>query len=564
MSNTSTSDSIPNDFIRTIINKDIETGKYQGRVHTRFPPEPNGYLHLGHAKAILINYGIAEQYGGKFNLRFDDTNPIKEEDEFVHGIIEDMRWLGVDWEDRLFFASDYFGQLYEWAIQLIKDGKAYVDDLSADEIREYRGTLTTPGKNSPYRERSIAENLDLFTRMKKGEFPDGTRVLRAKIDMASPIINLRDPVLYRILHAHHHRTGNEWCIYPMYDWTHGQSDSIEGITHSLCSLEFQNHRPLYEWFLEQLGIYQPQQIEFARGNLTYTITSKRYLSRLVNEGYVRGWDDPRMPTLAGVRRAGYPAAAIRKFWANAGISKADNNIDISQLEFAVRDELNAHSSRVMAVIEPLKVVINNYPEDRVEMFAVPNHPQDSENDETRDVPFSREIYIEREDFMENPPKKYFRLGPGREVRLFKAYYITCNEVIKDEHGEVIELHCTYDPESRGGQTPDNRKVKGTLHWVSAQHAVPAEVRLYDRLFKVENPGSVAEGEDFISNLNPDSLTVVPNAQLEPALVKAQAGDVFQFMRLGYFCVDSVDSQPDNLVFNRTVTLRDGWAKAQKR
>lgn len=564
MSNTSTSDSIPNDFIRTIINEDIETGKYQGRVHTRFPPEPNGYLHLGHAKAILINYGIAEQYGGKFNLRFDDTNPIKEEDEFVHGIIEDMRWLGVDWEDRLFFASDYFGQLYEWAIQLIKDGKAYVDDLSADEIREYRGTLTTPGKNSPYRERSIAENLDLFTRMKKGEFPDGTRVLRAKIDMASPIINLRDPVLYRILHAHHHRTGNEWCIYPMYDWTHGQSDSIEGITHSLCSLEFQNHRPLYEWFLEQLGIYQPQQIEFARGNLTYTITSKRYLSRLVNEGYVRGWDDPRMPTLAGVRRAGYPAAAIRKFWANAGISKADNNIDISQLEFAVRDELNAHSSRVMAVIEPLKVVINNYPEDRVEMFAVPNHPQDSENDETRDVPFSREIYIEREDFMENPPKKYFRLGPGREVRLFKAYYITCNEVIKDEHGEVIELHCTYDPESRGGQTPDNRKVKGTLHWVSAQHAVPAEVRLYDRLFKVENPGSVAEGEDFISNLNPDSLTVVPNAQLEPALVKAQAGDVFQFMRLGYFCVDSVDSQPDNLVFNRTVTLRDGWAKAQKR
>ena len=564
MSNTNTSDSIPNDFIRTIINEDIETGKYQGRVHTRFPPEPNGYLHLGHAKAILINYGIAEQYGGKFNLRFDDTNPIKEEDEFVHGIIEDMRWLGVDWEDRLFFASDYFGQLYEWAIQLIKDGKAYVDDLSADEIREYRGTLTTPGKNSPYRERSIAENLDLFTRMKKGEFPDGTRVLRAKIDMASPIINLRDPVLYRILHAHHHRTGNEWCIYPMYDWTHGQSDSIEGITHSLCSLEFQNHRPLYEWFLEQLGIYQPQQIEFARGNLTYTITSKRYLSRLVNEGYVRGWDDPRMPTLAGVRRAGYPAAAIRKFWANAGISKADNNIDISQLEFAVRDELNAHSSRVMAVIEPLKVVINNYPEDRVEMFAVPNHPQDSENDETRDVPFSREIYIEREDFMENPPKKYFRLGPGREVRLFKAYYITCNEVIKDEHGEVIELHCTYDPESRGGQTPDNRKVKGTLHWVSAQHAVPAEVRLYDRLFKVENPGSVAEGEDFISNLNPDSLTVVPNAQLEPALVKAQAGDVFQFMRLGYFCVDSVDSQPDNLVFNRTVTLRDGWAKAQKR
>ena len=564
MSNTNTSDSIPNDFIRTIINEDIETGKYQGRVHTRFPPEPNGYLHLGHAKAILINYGIAEQYGGKFNLRFDDTNPIKEEDEFVHGIIEDMRWLGVDWEDRLFFASDYFGQLYEWAIQLIKDGKAYVDDLSADEIREYRGTLTTPGKNSPYRERSIAENLDLFTRMKKGEFPDGTRVLRAKIDMASPIINLRDPVLYRILHAHHHRTGNEWCIYPMYDWTHGQSDSIEGITHSLCSLEFQNHRPLYEWFLEQLGIYQPQQIEFARGNLTYTITSKRYISRLVNEGYVRGWDDPRMPTLAGVRRAGYPAAAIRKFWANAGISKADNNIDISQLEFAVRDELNAHSSRVMAVIEPLKVVINNYPEDRVEMFAVPNHPQDSENDETRDVPFSREIYIEREDFMENPPKKYFRLGPGREVRLFKAYYITCNEVIKDEHGEVIELHCTYDPESRGGQTPDNRKVKGTLHWVSAQHAVPAEVRLYDRLFKVENPGSVAEGEDFISNLNPDSLTVVPNAQLEPALVKAQAGDVFQFMRLGYFCVDSVDSQPDNLVFNRTVTLRDGWAKAQKR
>ena len=468
------------------------------------------------------------------------------------GYPTDQRWIA------------YFGQLYEWAIQLIKDGKAYVDDLSADEIREYRGTLTTPGKNSPYRERSIAENLDLFTRMKKGEFPDGTRVLRAKIDMASPIINLRDPVLYRILHAHHHRTGNEWCIYPMYDWTHGQSDSIEGITHSLCSLEFQNHRPLYEWFLEQLGIYQPQQIEFARGNLTYTITSKRYLSRLVNEGYVRGWDDPRMPTLAGVRRAGYPAAAIRKFWANAGISKADNNIDISQLEFAVRDELNAHSSRVMAVIEPLKVVINNYPEDRVEMFAVPNHPQDSENDETRDVPFSREIYIEREDFMENPPKKYFRLGPGREVRLFKAYYITCNEVIKDEHGEVIELHCTYDPESRGGQTPDNRKVKGTLHWVSAQHAVPAEVRLYDRLFKVENPGSVAEGEDFISNLNPDSLTVVPNAQLEPALVKAQAGDVFQFMRLGYFCVDSVDSQPDNLVFNRTVTLRDGWAKAQKR
>lgn len=564
MSNIDTSDSTPSDFIRTIINEDIETGKYQGRVHTRFPPEPNGYLHLGHAKAILINYDIAEQYGGKFNLRFDDTNPVKEEEEFVDGIIEDIRWLGVDWEDRLFFASNYFGQLYAWAIQLIKDGKAYVDDLSADEIREYRGTLTTPGKNSPYRGRSVEENLDLFERMKKGEFPDGTRVLRAKIDMASPIINLRDPVMYRILHAHHHRTGDEWCIYPMYDWTHGQSDSIEGITHSLCSLEFQNHRPLYEWFLEQLGIYEPQQIEFARGNLTYTITSKRYLSRLVNEGYVRGWDDPRMPTLAGVRRGGYPATAIRNFWANAGISKAANNIDIGQLEYAVRDELNTHAPRAMAVIEPLKVVITNYPEDQVERFDVPDHPQDRDNHETREVPFSREIYIEREDFMENPPGKYFRLAPGREVRLFKAYYIKCTDVIKNEDGKVIEIHCTYDPESRGGQTPDNRRVKGTIHWVSTQHAIPAEVRLYDRLFRVENPQSVAEGEDFVSNLNPDSLTVVPNAQLEPALAHAQAGEVFQFMRLGYFCVDSVDSEPGNLVFNRTVTLRDGWAKAQRK
>ena len=546
-------------FIRSIIDEDMKTNKFAGRVHTRFPPEPNGYLHVGHAKSIYLNYGLAQDYGGKFNLRFDDTNPTKEEQEYIDAIIEDIRWLGVDWEDRLYYASDYFDQLYAWAIQLIKDGKAYVDDLSADEIREYRGTLTEPGRNSPYRDRPVAENLDLFERMKNGEFPDGSRVLRAKIDMASPIINLRDPVMYRILHETHPRTGDKWCIYPMYDWAHGQSDSIEGITHSICTLEFENHRPLYDWFLDQLGIYHPQQIEFARGNLSYTVMSKRKLLRLVKEGYVNGWDDPRMPTLRALRRRGYTPEAIRSLWEMGGVAKVNSIVDLAMLEHVIRDDLNRRAPRAMAVLDPLKVVIENYPDDMVEEFEVPTYPQDRDNPEMRVVPFCREIYIEREDFMEDAPRKFHRLALGREVRLLGAYFATCRAVVKDENGRITELRCTYDPESRGGQSPDGRKVRGTIHWVSARHALPAEVRLYDLLFTQENPD---EAGDFIESLNPDSLIVLENAMLEPSLNEAEPGAHFQFMRQGYFVVDP-DSTPEKLVFNRTVTLRETWNKAQK-
>jgi glutaminyl-tRNA synthetase len=553
----------PSDFIRNIVTADIESNKWNGRVHTRFPPEPNGYLHIGHAKSIYLNYGIAEEFGGKFNLRFDDTNPTKEEEEYVESIIEDIRWLGVDWEDRLFFASDYFEQLYEWAIQLIKQGDAYVDDLSSDEIREYRGTLTSPGKNSPYRERSIEENMDLFKRMKEGEFPDGTRVLRAKIDMTSPNMNMRDPVLYRILHATHHRTGDDWCIYPMYDWAHGQSDSIEGITHSICTLEFADHRPLYDWFLDHLDVYHhPQQIEFAKLYLTHTMMSKRNLIRLVNEGYVDGWNDPRMATLSGMRRRGYTPEAIRDFCSRIGVSKANSLVEYGMLEYSVREDLNANAPRAMAVLDPLKVVIENYPEGQFEEFDVPNYPQDQNNEETRKVPFSRVIYIEQEDFMENPPRKYFRLAPGREVRLLQAYYITCTGVIKDEQGEIVELRCTYDPESRGGQSADGRKVKGTLHWVSAEYAVPAEVRLYELLFTKENPMDVETGEDFTSNLNPDSLQILTSSLVEPSLAHAKPGNTYQFMRQGYYCVD-LGSTDDALVFNRTVSLRDTWKKVSE-
>ncbi|PID85204.1 MAG: glutamine--tRNA ligase [Chloroflexi bacterium] len=550
-------------FIRNIIDKHNENGRFQGRVHTRFPPEPNGYLHIGHVKSILLNYGIAQAYGGKFNMRFDDTNPLKEEQEFINAILEDIKWLGADWEDRLFYASDYFQQLYDWAIKLIKDGKAYVDDLTADEIREYRGTLTEPGKNSPYRERAIAENLDLFQRMKTGEFPDGSKVLRAKIDMASPNINMRDPVLYRILHAEHPRTGSEWCIYPMYDYTHGQSDSIEGITHSICTLEFEDHRPLYDWFIENLGIYAPQQIEFARLNITYTVMSKRKLRRLVEEGYVSGWDDPRMPTIRGMRRRGYTPETMKKFNDLIGVAKANSVVAVEYLEHVLRDDLNRNAPRAMAVLRPLKVVIDNYPEGMIERFEVPTHPQDKENRETRIVPFSREIYVEQEDFMEDAPRKFFRLSPGREVRLLGAYLITCHDVVKDEEGNVVALHCTYDPDSRGGNPSDGRKVKGTLHWVSAQHAIPVEVRMYDRLFTTSNPNIAPEGEDFTVNLNPNSLEILTDCMVEPNLVEAKIGDRYQFMRQGYFVVDK-DSTPDNIVFNRTVGLRDSWVKMQKK
>jgi glutaminyl-tRNA synthetase len=550
-------------FIRTLIDEDNRTGRFDNRVHTRFPPEPNGYLHIGHAKSIWLNFGLAADYGGKCNLRFDDTNPIKEEQEYIDSIIEDIRWLGYDWEDRLFYASDYFDQLFEWAVELIKLSKAYVDDLSAEEIRQYRGTLTKPGRDSPYRDRPVAENLDLFERMRAGEFPEGARVLRAKIDMASPNMNMRDPVLYRIIHASHHRTGDKWCIYPMYDWAHGQSDSIEGITHSVCTLEFEDHRPLYDWFLDTLNIYHPQQIEFARLNLTYTIMSKRKLLRLVNEGVVSGWNDPRMPTLSGIRRRGYRPQALRAFCDLIGVSKANSMVELGLLEHVVRDDLNQYAARAMAVLDPLRVVIENYPEGLVEDFEVPNFPQDKENDETRSVPFSREIYIERDDFMEDPPKKFFRLSPGGEVRLLGAYYITCTGVIKDKTGRVIELRCSYDPESRGGASADGRKVKGTLHWVSAAHAVPAEVRLYDTLFSQEYPEETPEGSDFMINLNPDSLVRLTDCQLEPGLAQAKPGVPYQFMRQGYFTADSVDSSPEHLVFIRTVSLRDTWAKIQQ-
>ncbi len=548
-------------FIWDIIDEDLRTGRFD-RVHTRFPPEPNGCLHIGHAKAICIDYGTAERYDGLYNLRFDDTNPVKEETEFVEAIKEDIHWLGFDWEDREYYASDYFEQLYQFAVQLIEKGKAYVCDLSPEEVREYRGTLTEPGRNSPYRDRSVEENLDLFRRMRAGEFPDESRTLRAKIDMASPNINLRDPVMYRILHAEHHRTGDEWCIYPMYDWAHGQSDSIEGITHSLCSLEYEIHRPLYDWFLDALDIYHPRQIEFARLNLNYTVMSKRRLLRLVNEGYVNGWDDPRMPTLSGLRRRGYTPESIRTFCDMIGVAKADSVVDIAMLEHCIRDDLNQRTPRVMGVMCPLRVVIDNYPEGQVEDLEAINHPFDPSMG-TRTIPFSRVIYIEREDFREDPPRKFYRLAPGREVRLRYAFFITCVDVVKDENGEVVELHCTYDPATRGGDAPDGRKVKGTLHWVSAEHALEAEVRLYDRLFTVENPLDVPEGEDFIASLNPNSLEVLTDSKVEPGLADAPVGSRYQFERRGYFCVDP-DSSAGKLVFNRTVPLRDTWAKVQKR
>jgi len=547
-------------FIEQIITADRETGKHGGRVQTRFPPEPNGYLHIGHAKSICINFGLAAQYGGSCNLRFDDTNPTKEDVEYVDSIKEDVQWLGFSWDDRLFFASDYFDQLLEWAVQLIETGAAYVCDLSGDEVRQQRGTLSEPGTNSPFRDRSVTENLELFQQMKEGVFPDGAKTLRAKIDMASPNLNLRDPVMYRILHAHHHRTGDQWCIYPMYDFTHGQSDSIEGITHSICTLEFEDHRPLYDWYINQLQIHHPRQIEFARLNLTFTVMSKRKLLRLVEEGLVTGWDDPRMPTLCGLRRRGYTPESIRNFCKTIGVAKFNSTIDMHVLENSVREDLNRRADRVMGVLRPLKVVIENYPEGQVERLEAVNNPEDPSAG-NRSVPFSRELYIERDDFMEDPPRKFFRLAPGREVRLRYAYFVTCQEVIKDpENGEVVELRCTYDPATLGGQAPDGRKVKGTLHWVSAQHALTAEVRLYDHLFPQPNPNEVAEGEDFLVHLNPNSLEKLANCQLEPSLELAESGQRFQFERLGYFCVDAKDSTPGHPVFNRTASLRDTWAK----
>ncbi|OIO90396.1 MAG: glutamine--tRNA ligase [Anaerolineae bacterium CG2_30_64_16] len=551
----------PTDFIRSIVEEDLRTGKFAGRVQTRFPPEPNGYLHIGHAKAISIDFGIAQDYGGQCNLRFDDTNPVKEEEEFVDAIQNDIRWLGYDWGDRLFYASDYFEQLYQWAVQLIKDGQAYVDSLSPDQVKEHRGAFGTPGVESPYRNRSVAENLDLFERMRAGEFPDGAHVLRAKIDMTSGNMNLRDPVMYRILHATHHRTGDAWCIYPMYDFAHGQSDSIERVTYSLCDVAYEEHRPLYDWFLDQLGIFHPQQLEFARLNLTHTILSKRYLARLVREGHVRGWDDPRMPTLAGLRRRGYTPEAIRDFMNRVGVAKSPTTVEIALLEHCLRQDLNLRAPRVMAVLDPLRVVIENYPVDQVEEVAAENNPEDPGMGSRR-LPFSRVLYIERDDFREAPPKKWFRLSPGAEVRLKHAYFITCREVVKDESGEVVELRCTYDPESRGGSTPDGRRVKGTLHWVSAGHAAPAEVRMYDHLFTKPDPSDVPEGQDFTVNLNPNSLQVLTGCLVEPGLAGQAPGSRYQFLRQGYYCLDP-DSTPEKLVFNQSVTLRDSWAKIEK-
>jgi len=551
----------PSNFIRDIIVEDLKANKFNGRVQTRFPPEPNGYLHIGHAKAICIDFGLADEFGGHTNLRFDDTNPEKEETEYVESIKADVNWLGFQW-DGLFYASDYFDQLYEWAIKLIKDGKAYVDDLTAEEIRKHRGTLTEPGRDSPYRNRSVEENLDLFERMRAGEFPDGSRTLRAKIDMASPNLNLRDPVMYRILHAKHHRTGNKWCIYPMYDYAHGQSDSIERVTHSLCTLEFEDHRPLYNWFIQQLGIFPSRQIEFDRLNLTYTLLSKRKLLQLVQEKRVRGWDDPRMPTLGGIRRRGYTPEAIRNFVASIGVSKTTGSIELAMLEHFVREDLNQRAPRVMAVLRPLKVVIDNYPKNLVEEMDAVNNPEDASAG-ARKVPFARVLYIEQDDFREDPPKGYFRLSPGREVRLRYGYLVTCTSVVKNEKGEVIEVHCTYDPATRGGNTPDGRKVKGTIHWVSASHAVDAEVRIYENLFSKENPNEVEEGQDFTANLNPNSLEVITNAKLEPSLANATVDGRYQFERLGYFCVDP-DSKPGRRVFNRTVALKDTWAKFEKK
>ena len=549
------------DFIHEIIDEHNRTGRFGGRVHTRFPPEPNGYLHIGHAKSICLNFGIAEEYGGLCNLRFDDTNPTKEEVEYVESIREDIRWLGFDWGDREYYASDYFEQLYQWAIQLIKAGKAYVCDLSPEEIRQYRGTLTEPGRESPYRNRSVEENLDLFQRMRAGEFPEGSRTLRAKIDMASPNLNMRDPVMYRIIYASHHRTGTRWCIYPTYDWAHGQSDSIEGITHSICTLEFENHRPLYDWFLDQLGIHHPQQIEFARLNLTYTVMSKRKLLELVRDGYVSGWDDPRMPTICGLRRRGYTPEAIRNFARRIGVAKTDSVVDISLLEHCIREDLNKRAPRAMAVLNPLRLVIDNYPEGKVEMLEAVNNPEDQSMG-VRQVPFCRELYIEQDDFREVPPKKYYRLSPGQEVRLRWAYLVTCTGVVKDpQTGRIVEIHCTYDPATRGGNAPDGRKVKGTIHWVSARHAVKAEARLYEHLFTKPDPDDVPEGLDFKANINPNSLQRV-TCYVEPALAGARPGDRYQFERVGYFCVDP-DSTPDLPVFNRTVKLVDTWAKIEK-
>ncbi len=553
---------VPSDFIRDIVRQDLLTNKYDGRVHTRFPPEPNGYLHIGHAKAIWISYSIAEEFGGLYNLRFDDTDPTKEEQKYIDAIIEDIHWLGWDWEDRLFFASDYFEQMYDYAVQLIEAGKAYVDDLSAEEIREYRGTLTEPGKPSPFRDRPVEENLDLFKRMRAGEFPEGSRVLRAKIDMASPNMNLRDPVMYRILFATHPRTGDEWCLYPMYDWAHGLEDSIEGITHSLCSFEFEDHRPLYDWFLIELGVYRPQQIEFARVNLTYTVMSKRILRPLVEAGKVSGWDDPRMTTLSGLRRRGYTPEAIRLFCERTGVAKTNSTIDIAFLEHCLREDLNKRAPRVMGVLRPLKLVIDNYPEGQVEEFDAVNNPEDPAAG-TRKVPFSRVLYIEQEDFREEAPPKYFRLVPGREVRLRYAYFVTCTDVVKDEKtGEVVEVHCTYDPATRGGDAPDGRRVKSTLHWVSAEHALEAEVHLYDHLFSKEDPMDVEEGTDFKDYLNPNSIEILTSCRVESTLKGASPGSRYQFERQGYFCVDA-DSSPEKLVFNRIVSLRDTWSKIQK-
>jgi glutaminyl-tRNA synthetase len=549
------------DFIRAIVAEDLKTNKWGGRVRTRFPPEPNGYLHIGHAKAICLNFGIAEEFGGLCNLRFDDTNPEKEEQEYIDAIMEDVRWLGFDWEDRLYYASDYFEQMYEYAVQLIKAGKAYVCDLNADEIREYRGTLTRPGKNSPYRNRSAKENLELFERMRAGDFPDGSRTLRAKIDMASPNLNMRDPVMYRILHTTHHRTGDKWCIYPTYDWAHGLEDSVERITHSICTLEFENHRPLYDWFLEQLGVHHPQQIEFARLNLTYTVMSKRKLLQLVQQGSVRGWDDPRLPTICGLRRRGYSPESIRNFCQAIGVNKFNSTVDIALLEHCVREDLNKTSPRMMAVLRPLKVIIDNYPQGRVEEMDAINNPEDP-GAGTRKVPFSQELFIEQEDFMENPPKKFYRLAPGREIRLRYAYFITCTDVVKDKNGQIVELHCTYDPATQGGDAPNGRKVKSTLHWVSAPHAIKAEVRLYEHLFNSENPDDVEEGADFKSNLNPNSLEVLKSCRVEPYLADAKPLSRYQFERLGYFCADP-GSSAGRLIFNRTVTLKDEWARIQK-
>ena len=547
-------------FIEQVIDEDLETGKYDGRVHTRFPPEPNGYLHIGHAKSICLNFGLAEQYNSLCNLRFDDTNPVREEEEYVQSIMEDVSWLGFDWEDRLYYASDYFHQLYVYACQLVESGHAYVDDQSAEEIRATRGSLTEPGTESPYRNRSIEENLDLFKRMQSGEFPDGSRVLRAKIDMAANNMNMRDSVMYRILRASHHRTGDDWCIYPTYDWAHGLEDSIERITHSLCTLEFEDHRPLYDWYLDALHVYHPQQIEFAPLNLSYTILSKRMLRELVEGGVVNGWDDPRMPTISGLRRRGFTPASIRDFASRVGIAKREGVADVGLLEYCVRQDLNRHAERRMAVLNPLKVVITNYPESESEELEAINNPEDKSAGK-RKVPFSRELFIERDDFREDPPKKFFRLAPGREVRLRYAYFLKCEDVVKDDSGEIIELRCSYDPKTKGGSAPDGRKVRGTIHWVSAQHAVSPEIRLYDRLFLSPEPGSGSD--DFKADINPDSLEILTNCKLEPSLVNAKASEHYQFERVGYFNVDPQDSREGSPVFNRTVTLRDTWAKVEK-